>query len=215
MTQLFQSAVVRTNDQKGSICKVAVEAVTFAKLWESYPSSPPAQDRHKADVLDKDGKVIAKKGDLVYDNQCAIKVSVAIHGAGVEMKSFNGKGVIRFDGKKAALRAEELATWLKTMPFCGLPAAPQNITGKDWKQKIANRTGIVFFRNYWARSGESGATRSGDHIDLWNGSRLTAEGASAISSFGRWAGIDSFFPGTRFGYSDLAGSSEILFWEVR
>lgn len=215
MTKLVQSAVIRTNSEKGSICKITIEAVTFEALWKSYPSERPSQERHKEDIKDKNGKVIAKKGDLLYSDQCAIKVSVAIHGVGVEMKSFNGKGVTRINGKKAALRAEELAAWLKTMPFCGLPTKPEAVTGEDWQTKVKGRTGIVFFANYWTRSGESSANRSGDHIDLWNGSRLTAAGASTLSTIGRYIGVSSLFPGTNFGYSDLAGSSEILFWEIK
>lgn len=101
MTKLVQSAVVRTNSEKGSICKITIEAVTFDDLWKNYPSELPSQERQKEDIKDKNGNVTAKKGNLLYSDQCAIKVSVTIHGVGVEMKSFNGKGVTRINGKKA------------------------------------------------------------------------------------------------------------------
>lgn len=71
MTQaLVQQARIRTNSTKDSVCKINVEVVTFAKLWEGYPSDPPYTDP-------KTGK--PPPG---YSNQCAIKVSVAIHKAG-------------------------------------------------------------------------------------------------------------------------------------
>ncbi|WP_074687063.1 T6SS effector amidase Tae4 family protein [Paracidovorax citrulli] len=57
-------------------------------------------------------------------------------------------------------------------------------TGTDLFKSIHGRTGILFFRNYW------GPGRQGDHIDLWNGSRVTAL-SSWFGSSGesRWRGI--------------------------
>ena len=62
-------------------------------------------------------------------------MSKAIHGAGIEMKSFNGASV-KVDNLKAAVGATQLADWLKLQPFCGLPKEPENVTGKDWQDKI-------------------------------------------------------------------------------
>lgn len=209
---LVQRAVVRTNSIKDSVCTIQVEALKFKDLWANYPSSPPYVDP-------KTGKVPAG-----YSNQCAIKVSVAIHGAGIEMKSFTPKvigvdakhfGMVTINGKNTATLASQLAMWLKLQPFCGLPQKPENITGTDWETKIKARTGIVYFADYWARNTGEKARPTGDHIDLWNGGRLTAVGASALSTMGRMIGMNSFFPGTRYGYSDLRASREILFWEVK
>jgi Type VI secretion system (T6SS), amidase effector protein 4 len=194
---LVQHAKITTNTEKGSVCSITVEAVGFSELWAAYPDSPPYVDV-------KTGK--PPKG---YENQCAIKVSVAIHVAGVEMKSFKGASV-SINGKKAAVRAAELATWLKQQPFCGLPKTTATVTGKDWQEKLKGKTGIVFFANYWAREGEA-STPSGDHVDLWNGSRLTASGTGgALTSFARFTlGIGSLW------YSDLGKATEILFWEIK
>lgn len=131
------------------------------------------------------------------------------------MKSFNGRGRIRINGKNTASRAEELAEWLSKQPFCGLPQKPENVTGAEWEMKINGRTGIVYFANYWRRTEEGANSRSGDHIDLWNGSRLTATRSSFFSTLGRRIGINDFFPGTDYGYSDLRRATEILFWEVK
>lgn len=195
---LKQSAKVRTNATPGSVCKVQIEAVKFADLWASYPktSSP---------YLDAQGKV-----PTGYENQCAIRVSVALGGVGLTMKSFKGASV-SVSGKRAAVRAQELADWLKLQPFCGLPTKPEDVTGAGWQDKIKARTGIVYFKDYWTRPGEKHPT--GDHIDLWNGSRLTATGTlSQAETFLRFTvGIGSLW---RM-YSDLGQSTQILFWEIK
>jgi len=192
---------VRTNDTPGSLCKVSVEPVKFADLWSAYPSSPPYLDP-------KTGK--PPKG---YSNQCAIKVSAALHANGVEMKSFRG-GNVKLNGKTAATGATELANWLKLQPFCGLPKAPEDVTGKDWDKKIQGRTGIVYFENYWFRDGET-KNPTGDHIDLWDGSGLTPNPANRLRRFG----ISSiqWLPEalSQYNFSDLGRSTKILFWEIK
>jgi Type VI secretion system (T6SS), amidase effector protein 4 len=170
--------------------------LSFDKLWQGYPSSKP--------YVDKSGD--PPKG---FENQCAIKVSVALHAAGVDMKSFKGAAV-SVDDKRLAIRAEELAAWLKTQHLIGLPLKPENVTGKEWQDKIKGRKGIVFFANYWPRDGETRPT--GDHIDLWNGWRLTASGLEGLAvTFMR------FGLGRESGYlfKNLGDASTILFWEIR
>jgi hypothetical protein len=201
---LVQKAKVRSNTKKDSVCSVQVAAAEFSTLWASYPDSPPFVDP-------KTGK--PPPG---YENQCAIKVSVAIHGVGVEMKSFRGVAE-KVSGLPVALLASQLAAWLKQQPFCGVPKSPEDVTGADWHSKIRGRTGIVYFADYWARSAKETASGkpTGDHIDLWNGSRLTATGMSFFSTMGRRLGLSSLGAGTSWGYSDLGRSSEILFWEIK
>lgn len=86
-----------------------------------------------------------------------------------------------------------------------------NITGENCEEKIKGKTGIVFFANYWARPGEI-KNPTGDHIDLWNGTRLTASGLQGVAvTFLRFGlGINS-----GPGFSDLRNATNILFWEVR
>lgn len=69
------------------------------------------------------------------------------------------------------------------------------MTGKEWQTKLKARQGIVYFSNYWQRQGETGS--------------------GTLATMGRYLGLREFLPGTDFGYSDLAGSDEILFWEIR
>jgi hypothetical protein len=204
MTKLQQRATITTNKTPGSVCTVNVPVVTFATLWAGYPSSPPYVDP-------KTGK--PPPG---YSNQCAIKISASVHAAGVEMKSFKGRSKIVLNGKNAAGLAEELAAWLKTQPFCGLPTKPEAVTGADWQTKIKGRTGIVYFADYWKRNTDAKERPTGDHIDLWNGSRLTASGLlGTLTTMARFLGQRSIGAGTDWGYSDLGTSREILFWEVR
>ena len=196
---LKQSAKVKTNSTPNSICKIQIEAVKFADLWSGYPKTPtPYTDP-------KTGKV-----PKMYSNQCAIRVSLSIHSVGVTMKSFKG-ATLTVDGKRTAIRAQELADWIKLQPFCGIPQKAETITGDDWQDKIKGRTGIVFFKDYWAREGESNAT--GDHIDLWNGSKLTAPSTTgALHSFARFTLGIRRIP---LIYADLGQSKQILFWEVK
>lgn len=193
-TSLKQNAQIQTNPKDGSVCNVPVPAIKFADLLANYPSGHPYVDPRTGDP---------PKG---FENQCAIKVSVAIHGAGIEMRSFKG-ATVNVNGKKLAIRAEELANWLAQQPFCGLPRKPENVTGEDWQKKIKARTGIISFKDYWLRKGEK--SPSGDHIDLWNGSSLSP----GWESFYRFTlGFNSF---RFFDLFDLGEAREILFWEVK
>lgn len=171
--------------------------VKFSDLWAGYPSSKPY-------VNSKTGEVPSG-----YENQCAIKVSVALVAAGEKLTSFKG-AVVTVNREKAAVRAQELVTWLKKERIPGRPLMPESIAGADWQSKIKKRTGIVYFADYWLRPGEK--TPSGDHIDLRNGSRLTASGfEGALTTIARFGlGMDS-----GPGFSDLGKSKTILFWEVR
>lgn len=176
--------------------------VEFSGLWKHYPSAKPYVD------------TATGKPPKGYENQCAIKVSMALQGLGVDLKSFKGATVL-IDGKRAAIRAAELSNWLGGAAIPGL-GKPEIITGPDWEEKVRNRKGIIAFDNYWARPGES-STRSGDHIDLWNGSRLTASGlGGSLVTLGRYLGVESMsIPGTPLQYSDLGQSTRILFYEVK
>lgn len=215
MTALTQQARVRTNAITGSVCTIDVPVVTFARLWNNYVTGDPYLDPNT-------GKV--PQG---FGNQCALRMSATFHKTGIKMLSFTPKnvkpapgsstvGIVTLDGLPAATRAYELGQWLKLQPFCGLPQQPEDVTGKDWESKVEGRSGIIMFHAYWTRRGESQAHATGGHIDLWNGRRLTISGFwDAFATIGRYMGRQSFFPGTDYGWSDLANSKLILFWEVK
>lgn len=204
-------STVRSNDTPQSQKSIPVPAITFKELWDNFPSGNPYDNRE-------------------YTNQCAIRLSVTLHRVGIDMKSFNSKtvkpmlgaktiGRILLDGKSTATRADELGAWLQLQPFAGLPKA-ENITGPDWESKVKGRTGIIQFSRYWTRGSESADNASGGHIDLWNGSRLTVSSFwDGFATWGRYFGARSIRQGATIlpdaSYSDLGGSKQILFWEIK
>lgn len=186
----------KTNTTPQSKKNESLNIITFAKLKAAYPSSPPCDTE-------------------AFPDQCAIKVSTALRGAGASLKSF--KGVCCWQpehkGMKHVLRAEELANWLKKRYLANWPN-PVDITGKDWQTKIENKTGVIFFKDYWLRKGEK--FPSGDHIDLWDKDELTSGGIAGILRF--WLGIDTLdvsWIHEKFVYSNLGDSKQISFWEIK
>ena len=167
--------------------------LSFETIWNNYPSSDPCVDA-------KTGKVPAG-----FSNQCAIRVGYALEKSGVSFASFHGNRCPcgpKTGGMVAG--AQELANWLGPKRFAGCPNA-ENYTGKDAFDKMAGRTGIVFFSHYWQREGETGTTRTGDHIDLWNGSRLTAYSSWARVHLGiAWDGL----------WSDFRRAARVQFWPI-
>ncbi|RYF54228.1 MAG: hypothetical protein EOO27_24195 [Comamonadaceae bacterium] len=163
--------------------------VSFDALWSHYPSKDPCVNpttRTKA-----------------YDNQCAIRVGMALEKSGVNFATFKGPRC-QF-GPRAngmVLRAQELANWLKTRPFPGCPE-PLQFSGKGFQKNLAARKGIVFFQDYWLRAGEKQPT--GDHIDLWNMDRLTP----SWQNFTRFTIGIGRIPSV---YSDLENSRSVVFW---
>ncbi|MBT2792201.1 type VI secretion system amidase effector protein Tae4 [Paraburkholderia strydomiana] len=200
-----RKTIVRTNATPNSIKEVQLKTVTFQELWDNYVTGDPYSD---------------PSGQ--YKNQCAVRMSATFHTVGIEMKSFSQKlvkpmpgkpvlGRILLDGQATATRAYELAEWLKLQPFAGI-RSPEDITGPAWRNNVAGRTGIIFFYGYWQQDGDSPDSLSGGHIDLWNGSRLTNNGAlGALETFARF----TLNMRTGPGYSDLGKSKQILFWALK
>ena len=196
-----------------ALCPLTPPPARFAAMWRGYPEGHPSDERWERDIVEQ-GMVLARQGELKYPDQCAIKLSVALHAGGIDMAGYPGACTL-INGKRAALRAAELAGWLIGQPFCGMPMALR-VTGVDWKEKIASHTGIIYFANYWRRSGESAPT--GDHIDLWNLSTLSP---SLQSLFRFKLGIDRFpnpfelLRGQSGNWcSNLDESTEILLWDI-
>lgn len=72
-------------------------------------------------------------------------------------------------------------------------------------KRCSGRSSIIFLANYWRRPGESGTTRTGDHIDLWNGYRMTEYFSWVRIHFGvTWEGQ----------WSDYRRAPRTMFWAI-
>ncbi len=117
-------------------------SVDWLKVWEHHPAPVQPCDRS-------------------FDNQCAIRMGVALRGAGVDLTSFGGAKCWFEHKPRHILRAEELARWLEGQTaLVGKVGKRKNVTSADY----AGRPGIVFIRDGWPSGG--------DHIDIWNGEEL-------------------------------------------
>ena len=194
-----------TNNRPGSVKVVTIKRVTFDELWEAYPDE-------KIEHIDPE------TNEDIFDNKCAINLSETLYRNDIKLKSFKGVKCWHTcptapKGKNIhAIRAQELADWLKLQPFPGCPK-PELYTGETYEKNVDNRTGIIFFKDYWQRSNEKESERrTGDHIDLWDG-----RGANKLASQND---ISNFFTNT-MGlywdglYSNKGISKEVLFWEIK
>ena len=124
----------------------------FRTLWNVHPSNNG-----------DDFPCTTKKGDIAFDNQCAIRMGVALAEAGMNTSSFRGARC--WHGHKHILRVEELIKWLKTKKE-DVGKARSFKPGSDALDAVAGRTGIVACRNFYGRGNQ------GDHIDLWDGVQM-------------------------------------------
>lgn len=109
-----------------------------------------------------------------YENQCAIRLSYALSGAGTPIDSYTDPTCTVGD-QKFARGAESLANFLYKR--FGIPEKHLSAVARE---RIAKRTGIVFFKDI---AGFRGGI--GDHIDLWDGS-ATKTGEYFTSSSQVW-----------------------------
>ena len=123
----------------------------FTTLWSNHPTI-------------KGDKPLLNTA--TYQNQCAVNLHACLERSGADLKTFHGVRSWEKDKPKYALRAQELADWLDS-PFARMPFPVKKYSGKDAFDKINGHRGVILFQNYW------GPGNQGDHIDLWNGFRLT------------------------------------------
>lgn len=152
----------------------------FDSLWKNHPTVESLIDDFPC----------KKNGSKAFENQCAIRMGVAFGKSGINMDSFKGAKCWYGHNPSHILRAEELANWLKS-PFSPYKQRIE-FEGVNGFDSIFGKKGIVFFKDYY------GPGNQGDHIDLWNGSRLTR--------FSSWFDF-SFFGGGRH-YKDAT----VWFW---
>jgi hypothetical protein len=142
-------------------------------------------------------------GSKPFSDYCAIMLSEALIRSGYSLNGFKGNKCWSHEGIKHALLAEQLAEHLKSshIPWLG---KLERINPSNFQSLLKERTGIIFFKDYWQRGSENTQNMTGDHIDLWNMGSITSSGMiyrSIIEYFGL--------------VSDLNKSKEVWFWEVK
>lgn len=180
--------------------------IKFKQLWENHPT-----------ITGEDNPCVNRQGKKNFINQCAIRVGVALSKSDVNTALLPGAihcwhGHAKSEGH--VIRAEELANALTKYPIAGLSRVIK-VEPENFAKELRGRKGIIFFKDYWQRTNngveESLRNRSGDHIDLWNGSRLT----SWRSWFRIHAVIGRFGPHTfSSDTSDYRQAKEIWFWRL-
>jgi hypothetical protein len=184
--------------------KRSVTPFRFKQLWENHP------------VITGDKNPCSTNGKPNFSNQCAIRLGTALAACGVDTTKLPGVRHCWYHDKKLGhtLSAEELAASLKKYQTHGVGAL-QAVEPSEFAEKIEGKTGIIFFKDYWQRTvngkNETFRNRSGDHIDLWNGSRIT-DWFSWMRIYMRIGnfGIHSL----RGDISDYEESKAIWFWSV-
>ncbi len=161
----------------------------FDVLCSNYPTVDPCTA--------KDGK-----GELLFKNQCAIRMSFALKKSGISFTGFpSSRKCWIHKNDDHILAAKELADWLDRGVVAQIKKST-DITGEHWRDKVLDKKGILCFEDYYAASGGSG----GDHIDLWDGSALTSTGSWLRTRF------NIVVPGF---WSDFRKSKRIRFFEVK
>ena len=181
--------------------------VTFQKLWESHPT------------ITGDDNPCKTNGKSNYQNQCAIRMGVSLARCGVNISSIPGAEHCWHKHDKSQghiIRAEQLGKGLeKYSVFIPGVQKVQKINPEEFKDTLRGKRGIIFFKDYYQRTNngkkESFRNRSGDHIDLWNGYRLT--------DWWTWARIhmrigNLGIHSVREDISDFEDSKSIWFWRV-
>ena len=152
--------------------EIKAMALAFQKMWDSHPSNlKPTPDDHPCKKKD---------GTSAFENQCAIRLGIALNGGGMNMKAYTKARCWYGHSTVHALRAQELADWLSLSAQLGKPIKFKAERGVDLKLTVLTavngKKGIVFCQDFWAPS--PGGANVGDHIDLWDGTAM-AHGSSS------------------------------------
>jgi hypothetical protein len=102
-----------------------------------------------------------------HPNQCAIRMGTAFVGAKAVTCDYHPKSMGH------TLRALEFAEGLQRGLFSNIGTTEVYKVGHPWLTKLAGRTGVVFFHNYYNRQGNDTGPLTGDHIDFWKMGELT------------------------------------------
>ena len=166
----------------------------FKTLWNNYPDKRLLSSK----CFNKQ-----KDSSKPFSDYCAIMLSECLIKSGISIAGYKGNKCWSHSGPKHILLAEDLAKGLRACPPRGFEKMIE-VNPKTFQKELADKTGVIFFKDYWPRGSESEQTRSGDHIDLWDKDKITS-----TSMFFR--SVYEFFGAL----SDLNRSRQIWFWEVK
>lgn len=158
----------------------------FKKLWENHPTI--TNNNHPC-----------KTGSTSnFENQCAIRLGVSFQKSGINLNNIPGLRYCWQHEKKEGhiLSAQEFANGLARTRIPGiglLEKVPAN-DRESFQIFLKKAQGIIFFQRF----------NGFDHIDLWNGNRMT--------DLRTWWLSTSLFSGANF--LSHRKSQEIWFWRV-
>lgn len=132
--------------------------LSFKKLWASHPTVKGEQP-----LLD------TKTYETNAPSTCMRRLNAPASTSRLSVASFPGRRTSR----NTLFVPKSWPTGLRR-PLVGCTGL-RNSRGEAF-DKIEGKRGIVFFQNYW------GPGNQGDHIDLWNGSRLTDWSSGFVST---------------------------------
>lgn len=164
---------------------------SFDTLWKNYPE----KESIKARCTNKQ-----KDSNKPFEDYCAIMLSECFIRSGVDLSLIKGNRCWSHQGKKHILLAEDIASGLNKYTPHGF-GRMKKVYPDSFQSVLSDKTGVIFFKDFWQRGKESFENRSGDHIDLWNKGSITSSSMfirEVLEFFGR--------------VSDLNKSREIWFW---
>lgn len=169
-------------------------SIHFSELWNAHP-----------EVKGDENPCRRKDGHKAFDDQCAIRIGTALARCGYDVTTLRVQFCwLHPKSEGHILRAEELANALKNARIPGVFPMVK-VSADNFEEVLKNQRGIIFFKDYWRRGNESFFNRSGDHIDLWNGDRLTTKLSYLRIQWG--LNVDGL-------WSSFANAKEIWFWKV-
>ena len=140
--------------------------IKFAKLWSSHPLNWSPPEAHPC--RSPDGTWHSS-----LDNQCAIKLSIALAGAGINMSVCRERKCWLKGHKNHVLVAQKLANWLAQPSRLSKPTKfikkgiEQAVFQDNVVNSIKGMNGVVFCQDFW------GTNNQGDHIDVWKSSTMS------------------------------------------
>lgn len=127
-----------------------MNSTLYFNIWKNHPG----RESHPCDRNE-------------YPNQCAIRMSVALHLSKIDLVSFSGAKcwMSHEDDFKHILRAQELAEWMHVHPeiFGHRIVLKNNKKIKLHHSDFWKYKGLIFIQDGWGPT---------DHIDIWNGSEM-------------------------------------------